>query len=113
MYIHMVNIHYIYMNIPWGCALFQDAIVAFIKVFTVGDPPESPELGVLLQDGKIAIELAIHVGVNPKIGVVYPPKWLVCFTMENPIKIHEFGGYCTPIFGLTPMCFSLQRVLNG
>ena len=40
------------MNIPWDAPFSRMQSVA-----------------LLLQDGKIAIELAIHVGVNPKIEV--------------------------------------------
>ena len=40
------------------------------------------------------------VGLFPKIGGK-PPKWMVKI-MENPIKIHDFGG--TIIFGNTHIC---------
>ena len=36
------------------------------------------------------------MGVEPKIGVVNPPKWMVYF-MENLIEMDDLGG--TPIFG--------------
>ena len=42
------------------------------------------------------------MGVEPKIGGK-PPKWMVKI-MENPIKIikiHDLGGFTTPIFGNT------------
>ena len=43
------------------------------------------------------------MGVEPKIGGK-PPKWMVKI-MENPIKIHDLGGFTTPIFGLTSIYF--------
>ncbi len=41
------------------------------------------------------------MGVEPKIGVVNPPKWMVKI-MENPIKMDDLGGF-PPIFGNTHM----------
>ena len=41
----------------------------------------------------------MYLGVEPKIGVVFPPKWMVKI-MENPIKMDDLGGF-TPIFGNT------------
>ena len=40
-----------------------------------------------------------NMGVEPKIGVLYPPKWMVKI-MENPIKIHDLG---VPQFLETPI----------
>ena len=31
-----------------------------------------------------------YMGVEPKIGGFYPPKWMVKI-MENPMKIHDLG----------------------
>ena len=33
-----------------------------------------------------------HLGVEPKIGVVNPPKWMVYF-MENLSKMDDLGGF--------------------
>ena len=30
--------------------------------------------------------------VEPKIGGILPPKWMVKI-VENPIKIHDLGGF--------------------
>ncbi len=44
-----------------------------------------------------------HMGVNPKIGGFYPPKMDGENFMENPMnKWMIWGGFTTPIFGLTP-----------
>ncbi len=40
------------------------------------------------------------MGVSPKIGGFYPPKWMVKI-MENPIQIHDLGG--PPLFLETPI----------
>ena len=40
------------------------------------------------------------MGVNPKIGGFYPPKWMVKI-MENPIKMDDLGG--PPLFLETPI----------
>ncbi len=32
----------------------------------------------------------LYMGVNPRIGVVNPPKWMVKI-MENPIKMDDLG----------------------
>ena len=41
----------------------------------------------------------IELGVEPKIGVVIPPKWMVKI-MEHPIKMDDLGG--PPLFLETP-----------
>ena len=46
--------------------------------------------------------LDTNLGVNPKIGGFYPPKWMVKI-MENPIKMDDLGGKKT-IFFETPIC---------
>ena len=38
------------------------------------------------------------MGVEPKIGGLYPPKWMVKI-MENPIKMDDLG---VPLFLETP-----------
>ena len=40
------------------------------------------------------------MGVNPKIGEGYPPKWMVYF-IQNPIKMDDLG---VPLFLETPIC---------
>ena len=45
------------------------------------------------------------MGVEPKIGVVFPPKWMVKI-MENPIKMDDLG---VPLFLETP----IYRFLGG
>ena len=45
----------------------------------------------------------IHIGVEPKIGGFYHPKWMVKI-MEHPIlKWMIWGVKTTPIFGSTPI----------
>ena len=39
-----------------------------------------------------------QMGVEPKIGGVYPPKWMVKI-MENPMNKWMIWGVNTPIFG--------------
>ena len=46
-------------------------------------------------------------GCQPKNrGDFTPPKWMVYF-MENPIKIHDLGGF--PIFLETPIFFQGRK----
>ena len=33
------------------------------------------------------------MGVNPKIGGFYPPKWMVKIMVPNPIKMDDLGGF--------------------
>ena len=33
-----------------------------------------------------------EMGVEPKIGGFYPPKWMVKIMVPNPIKVGWFGG---------------------
>ena len=33
-----------------------------------------------------------HMGVEPKIRGLLPPKWMVKI-MENPIQMDDFGGF--------------------
>ena len=40
---------------------------------------------------------AFHLGVEPKIGVFYPPKWMVKI-MENPMNKWMIWGGFTPLF---------------
>ena len=47
-----------------------------------------------------------HLGVEPKIGGFYPPKWMVKI-MENPIKMDDLGG--PPLF-LENTHFSLNSI---
>ena len=42
------------------------------------------------------------MGVEPKIGVENPPKWMVKIRVPNPIKMDDLEGN-TPIFGGTPI----------
>ena len=42
------------------------------------------------------------MGVEPKIGVENPPKWMVKIRVPNPIKMDDLEGN-TPIFGNTQM----------
>ena len=46
-------------------------------------------------------EFLRNLGVEPKIRVFYPPKWMVKI-MENPIKMDDLGG--PPLFLETPIC---------
>ena len=48
-----------------------------------------------------------HVGVEPKRVVVFPPKWMVKI-MENPIKIHDLGGF-PPLFLVQHPCGKQQK----
>ena len=41
------------------------------------------------------------MGVEPKIGVFYPPKWRVKIR-ENPTKMNDSGGK-NPLFLETPI----------
>ena len=41
----------------------------------------------------------LYMGVEPKIGVVNTPKWMVKI-MENPIKMDDLG---VPLFLETPI----------
>ena len=34
-----------------------------------------------------------HMGVEPKIGGFDPPKWMLYFMVQNPIKVHDLGGF--------------------
>ena len=47
-----------------------------------------------------------YLGVEPKIGVVNPPKWMVKI-MENPIKIDDLGG--KKRFLETPICCKVWK----
>ena len=48
------------------------------------------------------------MGVEPKIGVVNPPKWMVYF-MENPIKMDDLG---VPLFLDTPISYSYILLMD-
>ena len=43
--------------------------------------------------------LAAEMGVEPKIGVVFPPKWMVKVMVPNPMNKWDDLGGNTPIFG--------------
>ena len=49
------------------------------------------------------------MGVEPKIGGFYPPKWMVKI-MENPIKMDDLGGF-PPIFGNTHMSWAQTMLI--
>ena len=44
--------------------------------------------------------IMIHMDIEPKIGVVFPPKWMVKF-MEHPINMDDLG--VLPLFLETPI----------
>ena len=48
------------------------------------------------------MDLEADVGVEPKIGGFYPPKWMVKIR-ENPMNKWMIWGE-TPLFLETPMC---------
>ena len=44
------------------------------------------------------------MGVEPKIGENFPPKWMVVYNGSKPYEeMDDLGGKTTPIFGLTPI----------
>ena len=45
------------------------------------------------------------MGVEPKIGGFYPPKWMVKIMVPNPMNKWMIWEVKTPIFGSTPIFF--------
>ena len=66
---------------------------------------QMPGVTKLIADTMIFIHASLILlylfGYFQKIGGI-PPKWMVKI-METPIKIHDLGGFYTPIFGSTPI----------
>ena len=70
--------------------------------------------GGCLEVGSHASPTIGYRDVEPKIGVFYPPKWMVKI-MENPIKIDDLG---VPLFLETPhtddyVFFFFRRAILG
>ena len=70
--------------------LWIPSVYCLVKIC---DPQKSTKASTLF--GYVAKNGTKEMGVNPKIGGFYLPKWMVYF-MEKPIKMGWFGG--TTIF---------------
>ena len=59
----------------------------------------------------LLIFLKVYLGVKPKIGVVFTPQIIHLFIGFSMIFTIHFGGFTTPIFGLTPIWTVLYSTL--
>ena len=57
-------------------------------------------------------EIVVDMGVEPKIGGFYPPKWMVKIMVPNPIKIRMIWGE-KPLFLETPIFSKIDTVSTG